>query len=137
MKGFLNNIYLRPVCFECPAKGNRSKADISLGDFWSINKHYAKFNDDKGTTLAYINSERGLTAFKSINCDSIHLINGIVYNKAYSESTGVKYPISRFVAEYEKKGFVAVIDAVKNIRQPFYQRLLNKAKKYAASFIYK
>ncbi len=36
MKGFLNNLTLRPSCFHCSSKGGRSSADLSLGDFWTI-----------------------------------------------------------------------------------------------------
>lgn len=135
MKGFLNNLYVRPICFHCPAKGNRSKADISLGDFWSVNKYCAKFNDDKGTSLVYINSDKGLSAFTSINCDAIHLENNKVYNKAFFESTKEKYPANQFVAEYEKKGIAFVIELVKTMRKPFYKRFLIKTKIIIANII--
>lgn len=39
MRGFLKNLTLRESCFKCPFKyPNGSKADISLGDFWGIEK---------------------------------------------------------------------------------------------------
>ena len=137
MKGFLNNLYLRPICFNCPAKENRSKADMSLGDFWSINKHCAKFNDDKGTTLTYINSDKGFAAFKSIDCDCIQLEKDIVYNKAYFESTREKYSISQFASEYENNGIASVIEALKTIREPFIKRSLSKVRKIIANYIRK
>ena len=34
MKGFLSDLYVRPSCFECPAKNFTSRADFTIADFW-------------------------------------------------------------------------------------------------------
>ncbi|MFR5683711.1 MAG: hypothetical protein ACLUD1_06575 [Clostridia bacterium] len=33
MRGFLNDLYLRPSCYQCPSKSLRSGSDITPGDY--------------------------------------------------------------------------------------------------------
>ena len=59
MKAFLKNINLRPSCYECKAKGFSSQSDLTLADFWGIRTVFPQMDDDKGTSLVFINTERG------------------------------------------------------------------------------
>ena len=56
---FLNNYSLRPSCYDCKFSKIPRIADISLGDFWGVEGKYPEFNDDKGTSLILVNSEKG------------------------------------------------------------------------------
>lgn len=56
---FLTDLTLRPSCYHCSAKSGRAHSDITLADFWGVQKFYPKFDDDKGITLAIINTEKG------------------------------------------------------------------------------
>lgn len=58
MQLFLNNISLRPSCYECKAKDKRY-SDISLGDFWGIDEVSPGFADNWGTSLVIVRSDRG------------------------------------------------------------------------------
>ena len=74
---FLNNYTLRPSCYDCKFSKIPRIADISLGDFWGVEGKYAEFNDDKGTSLILVNSEKGQELLENIkdkiiykeNCD--------------------------------------------------------------------
>ena len=59
MKGFLSNLYLRPSCHDCKCKDGKHHSDISLGDFWGIDKFNPSFDDDKGVSLVLINTPKG------------------------------------------------------------------------------
>lgn len=73
MKGFLDNIYLRPSCHMCPFSRLPRVADISLGDFWGVGGHHPEWDDDKGTSLVLVQTEKGERAFKSCcNLLTIH-----------------------------------------------------------------
>jgi coenzyme F420-reducing hydrogenase beta subunit len=61
-RGFLANLYLRPSCHHCAAKGLRSGSDITIGDFWSIGKTKPDLDDGKGVSLVFVNSNRGRDA---------------------------------------------------------------------------
>ena len=59
MKAFLTNLILRPSCHFCPAKNGRSHSDITIADFWGIDKIAPEIDDDKGTSLVMIHTEKG------------------------------------------------------------------------------
>lgn len=58
--------FCRPSCYECRFKGFPQKADITLADFWGIEKIDPTMDQDKGTSLVMINSEKGQQLFDSI-----------------------------------------------------------------------
>lgn len=62
MKAFLSDIILRPSCYECRSKVGRSGSDITLADFWGISSIFPEMNDDKGTSMVFINTEKGKAA---------------------------------------------------------------------------
>ncbi len=65
--GYLQaNLITRPSCYQCHFKGFPQKADISLADFWGIEKIDKTMDQDKGTSLVMINSDKGRALFDSI-----------------------------------------------------------------------
>lgn len=58
--------FARPSCYECPFKGFPQKADITLADFWGIEKIDHTMDQDKGTSLVMINSDKGQRLFDAI-----------------------------------------------------------------------
>jgi acetyltransferase-like isoleucine patch superfamily enzyme/coenzyme F420-reducing hydrogenase beta subunit len=55
--------FARPSCYNCRFKGFPQKADITLADFWGIEKIDMRMDQDKGTSLVMINSEKGKQFF--------------------------------------------------------------------------
>lgn len=70
MQAFLDNVTLRPSCYCCPAKDGRSGADITLGDFWGIENVLPSFDDDKGTTLLLVNTDKGQEYINRLSIDT-------------------------------------------------------------------
>lgn len=66
MSMFLNNISLRPSCYDCRFTSVNRQGDITLGDFWGIGKRYPERDDDKGISLIILNSEKGERAHAEI-----------------------------------------------------------------------
>lgn len=59
-KGYLRtNVFSRPSCYDCKFKGLPRIADISLADYWGIEKVDKSLDDDIGTSLVLINSQKG------------------------------------------------------------------------------
>lgn len=56
---FFQNISLRPACYQCPAKGFTSGSDLTLADFWGIEKTAPQFDDDNGVSLVFVNTRKG------------------------------------------------------------------------------
>lgn len=63
MKAFLSDIILRPSCYHCQAKSGRSHSDLTIADFWGISTIHPEMDDDKGTGLVFVNTEKGRHAF--------------------------------------------------------------------------
>lgn len=66
MNGFISNLYLRPSCYQCPSKCGVSGSDITLGDFWGIEKAAPEMDDGKGTSLVLLNTFKGEDIFNMI-----------------------------------------------------------------------
>lgn len=69
MKAFLQDIILRPSCYACKAKGCSSLSDVTLADFWGIDTVFPNMDDDKGTSLVFVNTEKGRDALNFTRLD--------------------------------------------------------------------
>lgn len=67
LQGFLANLYLRPSCHRCPSKSFKSNSDITIADFWGIDRILPNWDDDRGVSMVMLNSPRGEEIFKNIN----------------------------------------------------------------------
>lgn len=70
-RGFLNDIFLRKSCYNCQFKLHNKHSDITLGDFWKIQKVNKSFYDNKGVSAVIINSAKGSTLFDECSSDFI------------------------------------------------------------------
>ena len=96
MRMFLRNYCLRPSCYACTAKDNK-RSDITIGDFWGIQKVAPDMNDGKGVSLVITRTERGQDVFEKIKKDifwkEVSYEDGVKRNSA--EYTSVIKPIER------------------------------------------
>lgn len=67
--GFYRNLTLRKACSECKYSAYPREGDISIGDFWGISQVDAAQNDGKGTSIVFLNNEKGKKAFKKAEKD--------------------------------------------------------------------
>ena len=72
---FAQNYTLRPSCYECKFKGLDREADLTLGDFWGVEKKYSEFSDDKGTSLILVHSKKGEELFEKIKNNLVYQPN--------------------------------------------------------------
>lgn len=67
MVSFLeHNIDMRHSCHDCRFKGTDRVSDITLGDFWGIGNKKVELDDNKGTSVLMINTEKGKQLFESV-----------------------------------------------------------------------
>lgn len=88
-KGFLQNILLRPSCYDCPAKSSKSNSDITLGDFWGVeNVINTVFNRD-GVSMIIVNTKHGLNLIDSedLVLEETSVEESLKQNASYSKST--------------------------------------------------
>lgn len=53
---YLYELISRPSCHHCPVKGGRSGSDLTLGDFWGIERVDPAFDDNKGCSAVLLNN---------------------------------------------------------------------------------
>ena len=64
-KGYLRtNVYCRPSCYDCKFKGFPRIADITLADFWGIERVDKSMEKNLGTSLVLLNSQKGVRFFE-------------------------------------------------------------------------
>lgn len=83
MRAFLKDVCLRPSCHKCKFKTLNRQSDITLADFWGIQNLLPEMDDDKGTSLIFVNSDRGQIMLEKI-------IDKVVY-KEVDINQSVKY----------------------------------------------
>lgn len=110
MKGFLKDLFLRPSCHVCPTRLGKSGSDITLGDFWGVQKHYPKMDDDKGTSLVLINSIKGQLLYDSIIREHIeaHLEEALLYNPSIAHDAPQSKYSKQFWEQFPYKGTACI-----------------------------
>ena len=66
VKLFNRDLMIRSSCYQCPYTCLRRVGDITIGDFWGIEEIDASFDDNKGISMALINTPKGKILFSSI-----------------------------------------------------------------------
>lgn len=131
MKGFLQNLYLRPSCHYCSAKAGKSHSDITIADYWGIQNYHPQFDDDKGAGLVLVNSTKGEQLYSSLNLNSINTAyeNGLRHNPCIERSVSEPKYRSLFWKLYSQKGLDAVEVIIKKIKPSLFRRGLSFAKR--------
>ena len=73
MGGFMANLYLRPSCYQCPAKAGKSFSDLTIGDFWGIDKLKSDFDDDKGVGAILVYNKKAVSILNKLNIELISM----------------------------------------------------------------
>lgn len=102
LKGFLNDLYLRPSCHKCPAKSLKSGSDITIADYWGYKDTPNITDTDEGISAVLINTVKGQTVFDCLSLmkektkyDLIERTNGAINHSASNFYRGLFYKKSR------------------------------------------
>lgn len=63
---FYGHMILRPSCYECPYKSVMHPGDITIADYWGIEKAAPEFDDNKGVSLVLVNNKAGENTFERV-----------------------------------------------------------------------
>lgn len=95
-RGYHWNMFERPSCYTCEFKGLPRLADITLGDFWGIEKVDPALDKNLGTSLILCNTEKGQTFFNRVasklNCKEFALQDAIRGNYTVVMGGACEYP---------------------------------------------
>lgn len=131
MKAFLQDLTLGASCYSCAFKGMQHKADITLGDFWGVAELIPQMYDDRGTSLVFVNTEKGMKVFACLEGLQIAPADAqvaIARNPAMVCSAKRPESRERFLAALETDDFEKVVKLF--CPQPsLCRRLIRKAKR--------
>lgn len=132
MQAFLKNVSLRESCYNCSFKKINRLSDITLADFWGIEKVNPEMFDDKGTSLVIVNSEKGKELFKEIQNEvvkeEVNLYETIKYNPSMITSSKPDKNREEFFENLEKMDFNELVN--KYTEKPnFVLNCISKGKK--------
>lgn len=109
---FFSNTALRESCYECSWKGSQRASDLTVADFWGIDRVFPQMNDNRGVSAVLVNSEKGRLLLEEssekltvVSCDKEAVLKG---NGMYYSS--VKRPGTR--EEFFQKLSVRDVDGI-------------------------
>lgn len=131
MKAFLRNWSLRPSCYSCKAKNGSSSADITIGDFWGIEKHDIIEDDDQGVSCIVCRTPKGMSFIEECrnNLKLVEAPYSVIRqgNPSIEESVKLTATAEKFQRIFPKKGFYKTMHSIEN--PPLWYRGLEFVKR--------
>lgn len=129
MNLFLDNIDLRPSCYDCRFKAFPRPSDMTIGDCWGIEHHLPELDDDKGASVIVVQTEKGQAVLNEIRA-------GMTCQRAEREEWPITADARESVAMHPKiSQFWADLQAGKSfdelhhyVRKGFVQKALSFCK---------
>lgn len=140
MKLFLSDIALRESCYNCNFKLGNKYSDITLGDFWGVQKYYPEMYNKQGVSAIIVNTEKGQKVFEDISndlsykeCKLENIVSGNpslaisgktpkLRNEFFDELDNKD--IDYLTKKYQKK--ISLISKLKNKIKSLIKKLINK-----------
>lgn len=65
-RGYHTNVFCRPSCYDCKYKGFPRMADITIADYWGIERVDRNLDNNIGTSMILLNSKKGEAYFQEV-----------------------------------------------------------------------
>lgn len=111
---FNHNYYLRDSCFSCEFSSTKRISDVTLGDFWGIEKKHPGLKDPRGVSFILVNTNKGnsLLQCSEVQYESVmisdsdqpnlyHPTNPDIWHKSFlkeAKKKGIEYAIKHYTA---------------------------------------
>lgn len=126
----LKGLSISKGCFKCPFSNENRQGDITIGDYWGIEKIDSKFPNKKGVSLIIANSQKGNDLVRLLEKDNQNSIlkktetdEYLKYQHNLKEQTKKPAKYEEFWKDYNEKGFEYIL-----------KKHLNYGKKYKINF---
>lgn len=107
---FYAGVSLRPSCHNCAYRRTERSADLTVGDFWGIEKLTGK-KDEKGVSLLFANTPKGAAWLQQLEGSSVlkeYPVESLI-GKIPTKSAPSRMDPEAFWALYREKGYGAVV----------------------------
>lgn len=138
MKGMIANLYLRPSCYECRFKGTERQTDLTVGDYWGVWNLQPEMDDNKGTSLVLLHTEKGKSLFNaiasSLTYQEVELDGAVKANPCIAVSVKRSQKRDSFFEQMaEGKDFEKIVHQLTKVT--IFRRICRKFKKLVKGFI--
>ena len=107
---FYSHLAVRPSCHTCRFANLNREGDLTIGDFWGVEKQHPEYLVPNGASLVLINSDKGKEAFKEISDNLVYSLSDAV--QALPDTllyvTKPHSKRSEFWNDYDKMSFKSV-----------------------------
>lgn len=116
MLGYIKSkttLYMRESCYQCRFKGISRPVDITLGDFWGVERQFPDIDTKNGVSAVMIHSEKGERLFdlcrQRIDSRDTSISAIEASNKCLDESVELSKNKEKFYEELNKRYFSKII----------------------------
>jgi coenzyme F420-reducing hydrogenase beta subunit len=115
---FFAQTIIRPSCYQCKFTDIKRPSDITIADYWGIEKYVPGFTDNKGISLLLLNSPKGKMLFEHVKNDFEYLERPA--KECLAEQPRLHEPVksppnrTQFWQDYYSNGFSYLIDNYTN-----------------------
>ena len=114
IRGFVQNLYLRPSCYQCHFKGAERASDFTLGDYWGVWDQLPECHDDKGTSLILVHTEKAHRILEAMSCKmqyrQVDLSKALEGNPSALVSSSHTEKREDFLKRYQEEDFDRLVD---------------------------
>ena len=125
-KLFYNKCILRPSCYVCPFATLQRNVDITIGDFWGIDRKIPDFYSFEGNSLVLVHSKKGQDIFERIKEN----VEWVESNEVDCQQPNLMHPTKKssrreqFWKTYNKHGLRKTMKVFVNV--PLWRRVIRK-----------
>ena len=130
MQMFLSNICLRLSCHDCKFKNLERPSDITIGDSWGIANYMPDMDDNKGTSVVLVHSDKGRELFELCQSEMLFReaeVDKILPPTAGSRKSVTMHPRRRYFFKMLDAG-CSVPEADRILKPNFLKRCVRKVK---------
>ena len=119
MQLFLQDVDLRPSCYQCRFRTENRVSDLTMADFWAVRHFCPELDDDTGVSLAIVHSQQGEALLRALEdrliCRKIPFQAVLRGNGAMLRSPACPKSRKRF---FEEKDLLTPPEAAKKFARP-------------------
>lgn len=113
--GYLSYTIFQDACYRCEYAQTKRVGDLTLGDFWGIQKYDSHLKDYKGVSMISVNTELGKNWFERVskNCELKQFPIECATSKNQSFTCCVPAPKKKLAAILSENGPGALVNEIK------------------------
>lgn len=141
---FSSKLAVRNSCCNCKFSNSQRISDITIGDYWGIEKIKPDFDDNRGVSVIICHTSKGKNLFKNVKNDfnlyQTSFEDAIRNNPALRMSLGLVKNQDVFWKDYEQQGLLYVMKKYADYETSCHvdiigNRFLTKDKQFIKNFI--